>query len=146
MGKAVRNCVSKYINIISIRGYINSGKLHLYYFFCYHGKLSHKSSGQQVPLSLPYPQTADASGRWCFIALQRAMDVKNPTVSTAPSTCLAIPRLACHLIHPITVFATAFYSITPYCDFVWDSLFHKIIQQQSSYIYIHKRKKSSVIA
>lgn len=79
--------------------------------------------------------------RWCFIALQRAVDVKNPTVSTVPKTCLAIPCLKCRLVYPIRVFATAFHAITPSCCFIWDSLFHKIIQEQSSYLYISIRTK-----
>lgn len=70
---------------------------------------------------------------------------ENPTVSTAPSTCLATPRLSLPP-HP------PHYSLR-HCfplrhSLVWFHLrfnFHKIIQEQSSYIYIYRRKKSWVI-
>ena len=58
-----------------------------------------------------------------------------------PVPALLFPASACRLIPPITVFTTAFPSIIPWSDFIWDSLFHKIIQEQSSYIctYIHEK-------
>lgn len=59
-------------------------------FFCHHGKLSHRSSGWQVPLLLPCRQAAIPSDRWCFIALT-CQGCEEPTANTDPNICLAIP-------------------------------------------------------
>lgn len=74
-------------------------KIKLLALFCHHGKLSHRSSGWQVPLLLPSHQAANPSDRWCFIALQRAMGDKNPQPVQIPVHALLFPpqpHPSCH--------------------------------------------------
>lgn len=117
-------------------------KIKLLVLFCYSGKLSHRSSGWQVPLLFPYCQAAKPLWQMVLRCPATCHGWEEPTANPDPNPCLAIPTSAWCLILPITVLTTAFHSITPWRDFTWDLLFHKIIQEQDGYMYINIRKKN----